>query len=346
MDPMKKLYVLLAFFACILSTAAQLPSDCTVPDVIRNNYKFDIGHLAFKWLHEIQSPDTSLIEIPESAQGPIREGLAAIFNRHDFPEVDSVFNLYCVHNSAPHSLVHQGLWVRVDTAFAWARNWATLQTITGIPALDSLLAKYAFTVTTYYPSTQGSWAEVTLTTTKCINVLPVCDSLKTFAGFIFAKPNLSGGDGSTIEFEYAGDVRYYTFTMKWGDCWAGCTSSHAWKFKVNPDCSIELINVVSYISDHYYPPLSYCNLSFGVSGTSVPPVVTIFPNPAEGFLAIRASIPEEISYNLVDGWGRIAMSGTLRGETTLDLRTLSHGLYFIMIRNNGVLFSTKKIIVE
>ena len=89
---MKRIILLLIFFVVGFLTRAQWPSVCTVPDVLRNNYEFDVADLTFKWLHLIHSPDTSLIEIPQWAQEPIWEGLAAIYNRHDIIEIDSLFN--------------------------------------------------------------------------------------------------------------------------------------------------------------------------------------------------------------------------------------------------------------
>lgn len=340
---MKTFVVIFVLFILGFSSRAQLPSDCTVPDVLKNSYEFDVADLTFRWLHEIHSPDTILIEIPQWAQEPIWEGLAAIYNRHDIIEIDSLFNKYCVHNaSANDNLLHRRLMAEIDTSFEWTRNWALLQTITGIPALDSLLAKYGFAVDRYYDFPWGIHAE--LITNQSINILPLCDSLVSFPGIIAAHPEWGIGDGSKIHFEYSGDTRFYTFTLAWGDCLSGCTSFHIWKFQVNPDCSIDFLGMENYISDSHYPEPKNCNLSEDVPRQSISqPQVTIFPNPAGDFLTIRTDFPGNMSYTLIDGWGRKVMSQTFLHETILDLRSLKHGLYYVMIQNDGSLLTTKKI---
>lgn len=343
---MKRIVVMLTFLFLSCSTWAQLPSDCTVPDVLKSNYEFDVADLTFKWLHEIHSPDTSLIEIPQWAQEPIWEGLAAIYNRHDIIEIDSLFNKYCVHNSsANHNLLHHFLLVEIDTSFEWTRNWALLQTTTGIPALDSLLAKYGFAVDRYYAFPWGTTVE--LTTNQSINILPLCDSLVSFSGIIAAYPEGVIGDGSTIEFEYSDETRFYTFTLAWGDCPSGCTSFHVWKFKVNADCSIDFLGIENYISDSYYPQPKNCNLSDAVPRPSIPqPQVAIFPNPSDKYQTISTNLTGTLSFDLVDEFGQKILSGTFQNKTTLDLRTITHGLYFLIIQNEINTLITKKILIE
>jgi hypothetical protein len=341
---MKRIVVILTFLAISFSTKAQLPSSCNVPDVLKSNYEFDVAHLTFKWLYEIHSPDTSLIEIPKWAQEPIWEGLAAIYNRHDIIEIDSLFNKYCVHNSITHSSVHRSIVIDVDTSFAWTKNWAQLQTITGIPALDSLLAKYGFNVYRYFELTHV-FAE--LETTQSINVLPLCDSLESFPGIISAHFSGYAGDGNRIKFEYSDNARLYTFTLAWGDCLAGCTSFHIWKFKVYPDCSVDFLGIENYISDHYYPEPLNCNLSDDVPGQpATEPTVTVFPNPAGDYQTVRTTLPGILSFVLVNVFGQKLLSGTFQKETTLNLRTLNRGLYFLVIQEDNKTIITKKIMLE
>jgi hypothetical protein len=178
-------------------------------------------------------------------------------------------------------------------------------------------------------------------------VLPICDSLDTFTGINKADPGYCIGDGNTIEFEYSGDSRFYTFTLAWGDCPAGCTSFHIWKFMVNPDCAVDFLGIENYISDHFYPVPSNCNLSSNVPGQSTAqPNVTVFPNPAEEFQTIRTELPGILTYVLVDGWGRKIMSGTFQFETVLDLSTLNKGLYFLVLQKDNTFISTKKIQID
>jgi len=342
---MKKIVIVFALFVLSISTKAQLPSNCNVPDILKSNYEFDVTDLTFTWLREIHSPDTSLIDVPQWAKEPIWEGLAAIYNRHDIIEIDSLFNKYCVHKFPTNIMINHSITLEVDTSFAWTRNWAQLQTITGIPSLDSLLAKYGFNVYRYFDFTDYSLVE--LETTQSINVLPLCDSLVFFPGIISAHPSGYAGDGSRITYKDSSDMRFYTFTLAWGDCLAGCTSFHTWKFIVYPDCTIDFLGIENYLDGSKYPEPKNCNLSNYIpSQSTIQPVVTTYPNPAEDFQTIRTSFPGGLSFILYDEFGRKILLGTFQQETTLNVRTLNRGLYFLVIQEDNKTLTTKKIMLE
>jgi len=120
----------LFFFAAILfNVNAQLPSSCDVSDVLSIYYAPDVKDMALKWLYSIKSPDTSQIDIPQWCQDTIWSGLAALFNRCDIPEVDSVFNKYCVHTDVGFqgSGIFKFMGIDVDTLISWTHNWINYQ---------------------------------------------------------------------------------------------------------------------------------------------------------------------------------------------------------------------------
>ncbi|NOT37744.1 MAG: T9SS type A sorting domain-containing protein [Saprospiraceae bacterium] len=67
----------------------------------------------------------------------------------------------------------------------------------------------------------------------------------------------------------------------------------------------------------------------------------IYPNPARDIVFIESKSSNEFQYQLVNQLGVTILSGRATGETTLDIRNIPSGLYFIRI-NNGI----KKLLVE
>jgi hypothetical protein len=69
-------------------------------------------------------------------------------------------------------------------------------------------------------------------------------------------------------------------------------------------------------------------------------IFTIFPNPANNFITIKANItPIAINYFIKEATGRQVLNGTLNNKsTTVDISNLAPGFYFIRIddRNKGI----------
>ena len=81
--------------------------------------------------------------------------------------------------------------------------------------------------------------------------------------------------------------------------------------------------------------------------------VTVYPNPAQnnlniGLLLIKNS---DVEINIKDVTGKTVLSKNnkvLKGENKLQIETtnLSSGLYFVQVKSDDVLISTKKIIIS
>lgn len=238
----------------------QNPSSCCTPSVLRTNYDADVKHLAFNRIVDYNIPYKDSVEIPQIWQDTIWGGLSAIFNLINVPERDTVFDLYCIHQY-PSSLNHQ-IYVSVDTSYGWTQNWQSLNTTTGISALDSLLAEYGFTITAF-SYFAGNIA--TLTTNQNINVQPICDSIETFVGVNFSEPKPYIGDGDHIKYYKVGNEKYYEFSIGWGDCASGCTERRFYTFKVYSDCSVKFMGSTGSISA--FPVPLNCNITSSISTT-------------------------------------------------------------------------------
>jgi hypothetical protein len=216
----------------------------------------------------------------------------------------------------------------VDISYSWTSSWQSLNTTTGISALDNLLSTYGFTVTSF-STFGGNYA--TLTTTQNINTKPLCDSLETFAGVIYSEPVSPIGYGNEIVYNKIGSDRFYNFTVGYGDCNSGCIAKHTFKFKVYDDCSVQYLGITD-ITDPTYslPAPTNCFLSARIENTERN-VVSIFPNPAKNFLHIKMSSTDYSNYIIMDLFGQTIIKGSLKQSTEIQISDLASGIYFISL---------------
>jgi len=324
----------LFFFAAFLSRVnSQSTANCDVPDVLRRYYEPDVKSMAVKWLYASKSSDTAMVEIPQWCQDTIWSGLAAIFNWHDLPSVDSIFNKYCVHAwiDIPESFIFRSIEIEVDTLYGWTYNWLNNQITTGVATLDTLMARYGFrisnvTIIPHYPPF------VDFFTNQYINSLALCDSLKTIGGILSANASRVGGSWTTpnsFEFSDLFGVKYYTIVYAEGGIFR-----YTWNFQVNPGCLVELSGSgwSGSVYDSIPAPVN-CNLMntgepiFPVREQKLYPnpssdVVTIAiePNPANGILTLLDLNGEEVQRQAI-----------IRPETQIDTRNLPVGVYVVKV---------------
>ena len=71
----------------------------------------------------------------------------------------------------------------------------------------------------------------------------------------------------------------------------------------------------------------------------------IYPNPAEDFLNIQASLYEDVSYVLYDEMGKLILQGRLLTEkTSLEVSQLATGRYSLILNNSKENLKTFNII--
>ena len=71
----------------------------------------------------------------------------------------------------------------------------------------------------------------------------------------------------------------------------------------------------------------------------------IYPNPAEDFLNIQASLYEDVSYVLYDEMGKLILQGRLLSEkTSLEVSQLATGRYSLILNNSKENLKTFNII--
>ena len=72
--------------------------------------------------------------------------------------------------------------------------------------------------------------------------------------------------------------------------------------------------------------------------------VKIFPNPAKNTLTLTAETEGMKGVNIVNSLGQIVKDFSFETSTTIDIRDLNSGVYFVKILGDNVI--TKKIVVR
>ena len=341
----------LSLFFVLVSTfniiQAQVPSDCTIPQSLANEYNRDIKQLVANRLFQFQSPDTALVRIPQEYIDTISEGLAAIFNATSIPERDTVFNLYCVHNNNGWHGEYDGFLIEVDTSYSWTQAWQNLNTITGNSFMDTVLTRYHLTITNFYNWTIGNYA--LLSTDSSWNIFALMDSLEMTAGVISTEPNSIIGAAGTISYSTIGNIRYFNFYFGFGDCPSGCTSYRMWKFKVNPDCSVDYLGFDAGGQDQFPTPIN-CNTFTSVVENNIQKAnCFIFPNPSNGkfqFAVNGLGVGKTPTLEIYNMQGKIIYQSTITNpKSEIDLSNQTNGIYFVKIYD-GQTILTKTIVIQ
>jgi len=321
----KRIGLLFIILVSFQTLKAQIQSNCNATQVLQAYYDHDIKHLAVKRMFDLKSTNMDSITISERYQDTIRKGMAAIFNLTTLPERDSIFDKYCIHQAISNYLYTE-IVVAVDKDYTWTQEWKNLKTITGISALDKLISRYGFAVTRF--SSIATYA--VLTTNQIINIKPLCDSLETFAGVLFAEPQAVYGDGDEIIYTKIGNNRFYDFTVAYGDCQSGCIAEHTFKFKVDNNCSVSYLGVFDKTSPGYALPKPInCNISTtSIRRPVAEESMRVYPNPTADHLLIESVQKGQIElFNLQ---GQQVLSADLNSKTMrIDLSNLSNGIYFL-----------------
>jgi len=295
---MKNLFHLTILVFVLTNLNAQIPSNCTMPDELKDNYNRDIKHIALQRIIEQNSTYIDSIDIPYIYQDTIWNSLAAVFNVANIPERDSTFDIYCIHDVSVNSPFYNYIYleVGVDLSYSWTSNWQNLNIITGIPSLDTLLLTYGFSVE-YFTSILG-YNYATLTTDQIINRQPVIDSINTFNGVTYCTSLPYEMDGNRITYNKIGNDKTFMFELAWGDCPSGCMCRHSYNFKVYDNCSVEYLGTSHSCFSYPFPNPTNCNITTKVENKSFSHF-NAYPNPVTKFINIDAKCSSKIEYKII-----------------------------------------------
>lgn len=333
----------ITFLIYSISLQAQIvPSDCTVPSVLIENYDWDIKDLAVNRMNATNHPDKNNVIIPQIIQDSIAEGLAAILNADELPQRDSIFNMYCVHDAAFRSIT-SGIIVSVDESYNWTSHWQNLETITGDSLMDYITQRYQLSISSY-----SSFA--LLETPKLWNTVALCDSLELVPGVNYAEPNYFVGGAGKIDYEIKQDGwRYYKFSFEWQDCFDGCDNRHSWLYRVYDDCQVEFTGVEDYgfFGIEPLPNPINCNIISANEAINLPQTsFTLFPNPTADYFSIQ-NIPdsEEVMVAIISLTGQLLWKECVNSTSKINIFNLNKGIYLVQITGQNGHIHTEKMVV-
>jgi hypothetical protein len=321
----------------------QIISNCNVASELREAYDWDVSQLALNRIYETNSLYKDSIAVPEIIKDTIWEGLASIFNAYDIPERDSVFDIYCIHDYnciGPMQKVH----VTIDTLEDWTYHWKNHEIRTEYKELDDFLLKYNFQLWAF-------WPEIYLETTTYINLKVFIDSLKKFEGIIDA---FNGGltcCDNEIFYEKTYNAKYFTFDLSFVYGQFFCPNDYIWKFKVDNECNVELIESKHIINDPDQVlsevEIKNCHITSGSKKAIYDNYnqFIISPNPTYDYIKIKSKSFDHFYITIYDTQGKILRTDYFEQEIEISLKENKPGLYFINIYNEkSQLYNVYKII--
>ncbi|HET8686499.1 MAG TPA: T9SS type A sorting domain-containing protein, partial [Methanosarcina sp.] len=104
---------------------------------------------------------------------------------------------------------------------------------------------------------------------------------------------------------------------------------------------------ISYNIYHHELDSTFTGIKFQ---SKISDLIDCYPNPASNILTISINKyrPQDISIQLLDiyghMWGNIRVSPN-QNEATIDVSTLSPGIYFLKISKGGIVIETKKVVI-
>ena len=216
-----------SLLACREATSPEVPPlQIVLPADLEQSYRVDAARLAVRELGSSEDLKALPPEIPTELVASLFNALVRVHatslparNRvveagiHTFPQPD-VFEML----------------VKLSPDAVWAAAWRQGAALTGNPAVDQLVTRYQLRIEHYYLWTFGEY--VVLRSAEPVNTAGLARRLSEVPGILLAEPNGWGGDGNDITARRDGDAWRLRYLLKWGDCPAGCISSHYWEFRV------------------------------------------------------------------------------------------------------------------
>ncbi len=324
---MKYLTSLLFLLTCI-ALSAQVPSDCNIPQTLRQFYNQDVKGLAMKRMQAQNSPDNALIQIPAAVEDSIYKGMAAILNTmNELPEADSTFNLYCVHDVVNSPAVF-GKIIGVDTDSPMAKAWSTGNTLTVNEILDNLLSQYNFTLQNYI-----SFGAGVLYSDRIWNISALADSItNSVPGVEYVEPDLLIGGAGQIGYNTdENNNQFFEFRYEWNDCFDGCDNFYTWRFSVTPDCTVTFLgsNEGGVFGTQPLPSPSNCMLFTDTENVIPEHALQLYPNPGTDWFSWK-NPPLDGSWQLYNSTGQLVQTGHWN-QHKINTQNLAQGMYWIRL---------------
>lgn len=317
---MKKILFLLIVVFSVMRGFSQ----CTIDPWIQTNYERDAKFFLLRdILANPSDPDFDNPFINETRLTPYLEKLSAIYeNPNNHPVIDSLFNEFQIHAN-PESVPSKQIEFAVDNSIPWLEDFKNTG-ISGVAALDDLMATYQFSIFEYFVLTDftGFYIE---TGYDFLNVSALVDDFEAVPDVFYVgthipieeRFNYTGipyelEPGEFVEvchISIEGDI--FTFGIFAGDCPVGCLLSKTWDIRVTEDCEVTIL----------------------VAPENDLSKISIYPNPAKDKIYLKGFSSEITSLQIFSIQGKLIQKLN-NISTEIDVSHLKSGIYFIEINTS------------
>lgn len=210
--------------------------DSNVPLLRRTLYLDDAARIA---LHVVDSLGGCVREKVEFQNGLVQiiyNALIHIYNDSELVARDSVVDYWIHTHPTPRFSP-----LIVDVAFGttWVEAWKQDSLLTGNPQVDQLLECHDLQLGSLV---RWPWFyEAELTVPRQLNIRALARRFMEIDSVVWAGAHGAWGDGNDIQARFTYSYWELDYSLGWGDCPAGCTERHWWRFRVYSDGSVQFI---------------------------------------------------------------------------------------------------------
>ncbi len=220
-------------------------NDSRVPAHLREAYRRDAAVLVVRHLKESGDSRRREIRLPETLVTSLYSSLIHVYNATDLPARDFAVRDYTIHARGQAALFE--LLVGVDPAEPWVGALRRGAPRAGNDIVDLLMKTFGLRLERYR-DWSGNTHLAVLRSQEPLNMAPLGERFAAIRGVRYAQPEGEVGDGNNLAAHAEDDGWRLAYSVGWGDCPAGCTGRHTWRFLINTN------GQVTYLGSEGPPP--------------------------------------------------------------------------------------------
>ena len=315
------LYFFTLLFCASGLTAQTVPSSCTAPPNIVQQYSDDADYMTLKRIIAMNHSYKDRIEIPQAWADTAMRALLAVYNATSLPARDSVVTRYKIHEYAtPTQLM---IFLTADSNETYMKQMKQNIFPTGDADFDNLGNLYTIKSSQYlaFPPT-GIYKNLTLQLDSAYNTPILKDEYNILSGLQTAQGTLNlFGDSDHITYDVTPNYVELRYIHGWTNCQDndGCDKQHTWTFRVSYNCDV---TYVGSSGDPLFPPV---NSIKEIEATGI----NIYPNPTKDILHTGFTG----NYKIYNMQGTIVATNNTTG--TIDIASLPAGQYLLQLQNES-----------
>ncbi|WP_432412166.1 T9SS type A sorting domain-containing protein [Rasiella sp. SM2506] len=302
-------------------------SQCTVDSFVQDNYLTDAWTMVFReFANDPTHPDYNVPLLDVENTLPYLEKISAVYNLvATNPVADSIFNKFEIHVNQrhPEDIAFGELFFEVGENVSWVQDFIDTG-ISGVPALDQLMADYQFTITSIsIVDPPGNFSFKINSTIPYLNHFALLDDFSNVDDIESVSPGQGAGfNYNGIPFQINGEDVVATniisnseglkFSLHVDFCGTTCEISKGWDVFISKDCSQVTIEEILILNNPDFTKTTF----------------NIYPNPVNEKLIVKAKNASITAVTIFSATGTIISSNNHYSES-IDVSSLSAGLYFI-----------------